>query len=69
MTVTFELGELGYAVDRYDPFGSLSAEVEVDHQVGAASEQGHVGSGRYLLQRVAQVARDVNTHAADYRTE
>ena len=63
MAVTFEVRELGHAIDRDNALGALAAEVEVDHEVGPAGEKCHLGGAGKVIEYVVEISRDMDAHA------
>jgi len=62
MAVTFEVGKLRHTIDRDDTLGSLAAEVEIDHQVGAAGEKCHLGGAGKVIEYIVKISRDMDSH-------
>ena len=62
MAVTFDARELADAVDRHDVLRAPPAEVELDHEVGPAGEDCHIGNAGKVLQYIVQTPPDVDAH-------
>jgi len=56
--------QLGDAVDRDHGVGPLAAEVDLDHQVGAAIDELRARTLREQRERRIEVARDIHPHGA-----